>query len=483
MVCKDGTVKLMDFGIATPTTASIHTMEGTVVGTLQYLSPEQLEGKEIDVRVDVYALGTVIYEMLTGVRAFPETNLARLVPDKLNNRYVPLHYFKTRIPRVLRELVLRCMRYEKENRVGSAIEFLKAWGKIHKRLTDLSPEQVMRRYMQQPQEKKAAIVIRSKKLLFPVILWVATVITFISAVSVGTWYFFTEKKPHIYTRIYEGAKVINKKVLMKRSDVPERIGTTDIDNAAGTDAGVSGEPERAGTRPAVPNTVRDKARKDAGDEIRRKEARQEDGNSSSPPAERNKDFFRESAQQEKPAPTLFSRLSAKYKTDNVLTMVVSEVGVGNYSNALDIFSEINPTDAETIKAKVYRMRALAGAGQKAELKSFVVSNKAADGELFLEKAMQYYHAKDYNSCNSFLAQASSMPAQFMDQQIFRARLLHARGLCASALFDANPTVATKKEAMGAWFDVKTFLRTSTDHEFFKTADEEIRRINKATVTL
>src|SRR5215813_13538773 len=74
--------KLLDFGLAKPTAAaSLATMtatkvespvtqEGTIVGTVQYMSPEQVEGKEVDGRSDIFSLGAVLYEMLTGKRAF-----------------------------------------------------------------------------------------------------------------------------------------------------------------------------------------------------------------------------------------------------------------------------------------------------------------------------------------------------------------------------------------------------------------------------
>ena len=100
MVAKDGIAKLMDFGIAKPMTASIHTIEGMVMGTMQYLAPEQLDGKEVDVRADLYSLGTVLYEMLTGVRAFPEQKLGKLVTDKLSNNYTPLTEFSSQVPAI-----------------------------------------------------------------------------------------------------------------------------------------------------------------------------------------------------------------------------------------------------------------------------------------------------------------------------------------------------------------------------------------------
>src|SRR5262249_55694901 len=75
--------KLLDFGLAKPAAALVSemtltpphppspvTQEGTVVGTVQYMSPEQIEGKEVDGRSDIFSLGAVLYEMLTGQRAF-----------------------------------------------------------------------------------------------------------------------------------------------------------------------------------------------------------------------------------------------------------------------------------------------------------------------------------------------------------------------------------------------------------------------------
>ena len=82
MLTKTG-VKLLDFGLAKvraaeavagvtalPTETAPLTAEGTILGTLQYMAPEQLEGKESDARTDIFALGLVIYEMATGRRAF-----------------------------------------------------------------------------------------------------------------------------------------------------------------------------------------------------------------------------------------------------------------------------------------------------------------------------------------------------------------------------------------------------------------------------
>src|SRR4030095_9819150 len=91
LVTKSG-VKLLDFGLArefAPDTVgddaqtSPVTQDGMVIGTLQYMSLEQLEGKKADARSDIYSLGLMLYEMVTGKRAFPHTDLEPLTPPHL----------------------------------------------------------------------------------------------------------------------------------------------------------------------------------------------------------------------------------------------------------------------------------------------------------------------------------------------------------------------------------------------------------------
>ncbi|MBD3314497.1 MAG: protein kinase, partial [Chitinivibrionales bacterium] len=167
MVTRQGVVKLMDFGIAKPTTASLVTCGNVVVGTLQYLSPEQLEGKDIDVRADIYSLAVVLYEMLTGKKAFPQDQLAMLVPNKLGSRYVPLDDYCIKIPRALRQLIHQCLHHAKEKRVANALDFLRVLGRIHKDITDNSPEQVLARYMVKPRRSRVRVEMRIRRRIMP----------------------------------------------------------------------------------------------------------------------------------------------------------------------------------------------------------------------------------------------------------------------------------------------------------------------------
>ena len=135
LICPDGRVKVADFGIAKavedsepshPSPSEALTGTGTIVGTAQYLSPEQVDGRAVDGRADVYAVGVVLYEMLCGRPPFTgETDMAvalkHITTDPLAPRQV-----KAGIPPALEQVVLRALAKAPEARYQSAAELQSA---------------------------------------------------------------------------------------------------------------------------------------------------------------------------------------------------------------------------------------------------------------------------------------------------------------------------------------------------------------------
>src|SRR6202171_3470778 len=133
MLTKSGT-KLLDFGLAKlrqdaasaaplsqlPTANDAITAEGTIVGTVQYMAPEQLEGKEVDARTDIFSFGTVVYEMATGKRCFEGKSQASLIAKILETDPPPISSLQPMTPPALDRVVKRCLAKDRDERWQTA---------------------------------------------------------------------------------------------------------------------------------------------------------------------------------------------------------------------------------------------------------------------------------------------------------------------------------------------------------------------------
>src|SRR5260370_1419745 len=98
------------------------TAAGTIVGTFQYMAPEQLEGKEADGRTDIFALGEVIYEMATGTPAFAGKSRASLIAAILSSEPQPMTALQAMTPPALERVVKKCLAKDPDERWQSAID-------------------------------------------------------------------------------------------------------------------------------------------------------------------------------------------------------------------------------------------------------------------------------------------------------------------------------------------------------------------------
>ena len=137
MVSQDGLVKLLDFGLAkvcapqpvvditAPPAETSLTVEGTILGTLQYMAPEQLEGREADVRTDIFAFGAVTYEMATGRKAFEGKSQASLIAAILEREPPPISTVRPSAARALDRVVATCLAKKPDDRWQSARDLLR----------------------------------------------------------------------------------------------------------------------------------------------------------------------------------------------------------------------------------------------------------------------------------------------------------------------------------------------------------------------
>ncbi len=133
MLTLDNDVRVIDFGIALIKDSDVSRIEG-IAGSPSYMSPEQVQSAEITHRSDIYSLGAVAYELLTGYRPFRANNLSKLLHQIVYASAPPIHTLREGIPEELEEIVMTALRKDPSQRYSTALEFAGALTRLHQAL-------------------------------------------------------------------------------------------------------------------------------------------------------------------------------------------------------------------------------------------------------------------------------------------------------------------------------------------------------------
>jgi len=444
MVCKDGTVKLMDFGIARPTETSFHTVDGAIIGTLQYLSPEQLESRELDITTDIYSFGICLYEMICGHLAFPESNITKLLADKSKNRYKPLDSYVLKTPHGLLELIDHCMTYDKSRRPQTSTILQDELNRFYDKICDQKPEAVVNQFMTQSIREKTLpkinmTNIKIRKTHVAVLLICFALLYSLIIISSNT------KKKQAETIAAKVADSLARKKadslklsaqVAARSQDSQKISKSDTGKAKGLSQS-QGKKMPTGTNLTTPLTVAPK------------------------PAKQTK----------------VDQLKTRYDTDNVLLIIHKELQAKNYEEAKSLMSTIDEATMNTLRAQVLKARLLEFTDYK-QFTIYILSNTSRETELLIDKARVMLDRSNLESAEQFLESASTSPREIMTPDQASNKILFYTALIKSKRFDNYPDENTWKKALEAWYNVKRELRLDPSHEYFKKADEEISRISE-----
>ncbi len=194
MIRKDGIVQVMDFGLAKLAGSSRLTKMGSTVGTLGYMSPEQVQGKEADHRSDIFSLGVLLYEMIAGRSPFSGAHETAILYEIVNVDAPPMSSVKPELDPELDRIVLECLQKEPDERYNS----VKDIAKDLKRFKRESSRSRMSRISQSTyvpvegsqRERKQSTIFTKERIVW-ISLMLVTAALFISSVIIGS---DTEKK-------------------------------------------------------------------------------------------------------------------------------------------------------------------------------------------------------------------------------------------------------------------------------------------------
>jgi len=186
MIDKDGNAKIMDFGIARWRHGAGITAAGAIIGTPEYMSPEQVEGQEADSRADIYALGIILYEMLTSRVPFEgDTPLAIAHKQKYEEPQAP-RKLNPPIPEDLNRLILKCLEKDRAKRFQTAEELLGDLAAIESSIPGTARVIPRREPLS---AREITVKFKLKKLFVPAVIFLALIIS-----AVFLWRYLPRKE-------------------------------------------------------------------------------------------------------------------------------------------------------------------------------------------------------------------------------------------------------------------------------------------------
>ncbi len=188
MIKKNGQAKVMDFGLAKLIGSTMVTREGTTLGTISYMSPEQAQGKAVDQRSDIWSLGVVLYELVSGQLPFLGEHDQAVIYSIINDEPLPVTSLRSGVPLEFERIIHKCLEKDPDFRYQNTIDLQADLKRMKRDFEKEKVTSVATTILAKPRKRK-----RSK--VSPIILWVAISICAVTLLLALSFSLFKPQKP------------------------------------------------------------------------------------------------------------------------------------------------------------------------------------------------------------------------------------------------------------------------------------------------
>ena len=463
MISSQGTLKLMDFGIARPTEASLHTVDGNIVGTMQYLSPEQLDGTDIDCRADIYAFGAILYEMLTGTKTFPQETITNLMKQKILNEYRKFEDFDFSVPVGLARISQKCLQIAKENRYPDANALLKELESVHRTLSSESPEFMLKTFTTDP---GSIVEVSRHKTPFhigPTII-IATAAAALVVLLIAV-FLLTGPKPAPTEQAAAKAQTpVSQNVPQAAVQPPVQPQQPEalqpLANPGEEQKASETPPSRFSETKAQSRTRTAAVRTQSMKAIAR----------NAPPEKSN---FSSVNNQEPPS---LAKLQKTYESNDLFIVGKLAMQKSSYVDAILALTNVPRTSPNHEKSVLLLITAYMETNRGRDAQAIVQNEKINDAEYyFLAGKLLQQQGRNKEALDHFQA-ALTKPSNLRSSADVRSDALYYTAIAYRDIYISDPSPDNRGLALQAWLVVKNVYRNSPNHPRYQKAVEELANI-------
>ncbi|MBN1603575.1 MAG: serine/threonine protein kinase [Chitinispirillaceae bacterium] len=447
MIGKNGSVKLMDFGIARPSEVHLHTVSGYIVGTLPYLSPEQLAEAEVDHRSDIYSFGTILYEALTGEKTFPQHTITNLMRMKVLHSYRKINSFPIKVTPELIKVIERCLRYEKNKRFETSKELENTLKSIYDEMTIDTTMSAIKKYIDDPEhfdfQPLDTFTHKSTKPLF----LIPVALVFLSLV----WFILSN-------------------IAAKKNSAPSG---TDLSAAISETNTDSTTQIRIDTIPLVNATPDTGFQTDQTDSSKQQPVKRTKSQTV-----RTVTTSRKNGRQSVPVTssmttTAIGALLKKYEKTDTVECADAASGTGAWNDVITLLRNVSSDNKHAARGKLLLALAYIELGKVSNAAEVLKSFSSNDAfYTFLEGRVASLQGQDKLALNKF-EEAMTRPGTVRSTQQIRNDALYFAALTYDNRFNTTRSPQSRQQAMIAWNSLKKAYLSRPEHTRFKLANQKL----------